>query len=106
MVRGADAVPGLGEFRAQLPWVFGRTYPLAPAVARIVAGIERRSAHVYAQAWLRALPVVRGVLPWFTAQAGRQHSAATEQLFAAAGPTASGAVGAGGAADVAARTRA
>lgn len=105
MVRGADAVPGLGEFRSQLPWVFGRTYPLEPSVARIVAGIERRSAHVYAQAWLRALPAVRGVLPWFAAQAGRQHAAATERLFAAAGPAAQGAVGAGGAADVAARTR-
>jgi NAD(P)-dependent dehydrogenase (short-subunit alcohol dehydrogenase family) len=104
MVRGADAVPGLGEFRAQLPWVFGRTYPLAPSVARIVVGIERRSAHVYAQPWLRAMPVVRGVLPWFAAQAGRRHAAQAEALIAQAGPAASRAVGAGGAADTARRS--
>jgi NAD(P)-dependent dehydrogenase (short-subunit alcohol dehydrogenase family) len=103
MVRGADAVPGLGEFRAQLPWVFGRTYPLPPSVARIVGGIERRSAHVYAQAWLRALPLARGVLPLLAAQAGRRHAADVERLGAAAGPDASRAVGAGGAADAAAR---
>ena len=102
MVRGADAVPGLGEFRSTLPWVFGRTYPLVPSVTRLVAGIERRSAHVYAQAWLRALPVVRGALPWVAVQGGRGHVAEAEQRMAAAGTRGSQAVGAGGAADSAA----
>lgn len=46
MVRGADALPGLGRMRAELPWVFGRTYPLEPAVERMATGIERRNAHV------------------------------------------------------------
>jgi NAD(P)-dependent dehydrogenase (short-subunit alcohol dehydrogenase family) len=41
MVRGADAVPGLGEFRAQLPWVFGRTVPARPGGGRILAAVER-----------------------------------------------------------------
>jgi NAD(P)-dependent dehydrogenase (short-subunit alcohol dehydrogenase family) len=102
MVRGADAVAGLGQFRAQLPGLLGRTYPLEPAVARIVAGIERRSSHVYAQAWLRALPVVRGALPWIVVRSSAGRAAEAERLLAAAGPEATRQVGAGGAADRAA----
>lgn len=105
MVRGADAVPGLGEFRSTLPWVFGRTYPLVPSVTRLVAGIERRSAHVYAQAWLRALPAVRGLLPWVAVQGGRAHVAEAEQRMVATGTRGSQAVGAGGDADSAAVRR-
>lgn len=103
MVRGADAVPGLGEFRAQLPWVLGRTYPLAPTVARIVDGVERRAVHVYAQPWLRVLPVVRGALPGVVALGGAGRAAEAERRLAAAGPDATHAVGAGGAADRAGR---
>lgn len=102
MVRGTDAVVGLGQFRAQLPGLLGRTYPLEPAVARIVAGIERRSSHVYAQAWLRALPVGRGALPWIVVRSSAGRAAEAERLLAAAGPEATRQVGAGGAADRAA----
>lgn len=63
MVRNADRQAGLGEMRAGLPWVFGRTYPLAPAVARLADGLAGRKAHVYGQAWLRLVPVIRGLLP-------------------------------------------
>lgn len=103
MVRGADAVPGLGDFRHQLPWVLGRTYPLGPAVARLVDGLERRAVHVYAQPWLRLLPVVRGVLPGIVALGGAARAAEAERRLAAAGPDATRAVGAGGAADRAGR---
>ena len=103
MVRGADAVPGLGHYRKQLPWVFGRTYALEPAVARIVDGIARRSAHVYAQAWLRLLPTVRGLLPAGVARVGAKHAPEAERVLTAAGPDALRPVGAGGAADLAAR---
>jgi NAD(P)-dependent dehydrogenase (short-subunit alcohol dehydrogenase family) len=103
MVRGADAVPGLGEHRAQLPWLLGRTYPLEPAVARVVRGVERRAPHVYAQAWLRALPLVRAALPGVVARVGSRHAAEAERVLLTAGPGASQAVGAGGAADLAAR---
>lgn len=103
MLRGADAVPGLGEYRAQLPWVFGRTYPLEPAVARVVRGIERRSPHVYPQPWLRALQTVRGALPGGVARVGARHAPDAERVMLAAGPEAGRAVGAGGAADLAAR---
>jgi NAD(P)-dependent dehydrogenase (short-subunit alcohol dehydrogenase family) len=54
-VRAADADDALRQLRAGLPWPAGRTAPLDPAVARIVAGIGRRSAHIYAQRWVRGL---------------------------------------------------
>lgn len=96
MVRGADATPGLGEFRARLPWVFGRTYPLVPAVARLADGIERRSVHVYAQAWLRALPAVRGILPAVVAASTSRQVATAEAALVAGGAAATRPVGAGG----------
>lgn len=99
MVRGADAVPGLGELRTELPWVLGRTYPLVPAVARLVDGIERRSRHVYAQRWLRVLPAVRGALPWIVDLGGRRGVPEAERLMRENGAGATRAVGAGGAAD-------
>jgi NAD(P)-dependent dehydrogenase (short-subunit alcohol dehydrogenase family) len=99
MVRGADATPGLGEFRAQLPGVFARTYPLAPAVARIADGIARRRRHVYAQPWLRLLPGVRGVMPWVVERTSGGMAAEAERALSAAGVEATRAVGAGGSAD-------
>lgn len=96
MVRGADATPGLGEFRAQLPWVFGRTYPLGPATARLADGIARRSAHVYAQRWLRAVPLVRGILPGVVARTQVGQAARAETALARGGAAATRPVGAGG----------
>jgi len=55
MVRGADQDEVLRDMRARLPWPANRTAPLAPAVERIVAGMARRSPHIYAQPWVRAL---------------------------------------------------
>ena len=55
MVRGADQDEVLRDMRARLPWPAGRTAPLAPAIERIVAGMARRSPHIYAQPWVRAL---------------------------------------------------
>ncbi len=48
MVRGADQDDVMRELRSRLPWPANKTYPLGPAVDRIVAGIERRSSHVRA----------------------------------------------------------
>ncbi|MBW5425748.1 SDR family NAD(P)-dependent oxidoreductase, partial [Streptomyces sp. BG9H] len=62
MVRGADQDDVMRELRQRLPWPSNKTYPLGPAVDRLVAGIERRSAHVYAQWWLRGMQGVRGYL--------------------------------------------
>lgn len=95
MVRGADALPGLGRMRAELPWVFGRTYPLEPAVERMATGIERRNTHVYAQAWLRAVPLLRGLAPALVMRSVRG-LADHERTIRAAGAGATAAVGAGG----------
>ena len=68
MVLAADADPALRALRRSLPGPFGKTYPVRPAVARLVAGIERRSPHVYAQAWLRVMGAVRGQAPGIVAR--------------------------------------
>jgi NAD(P)-dependent dehydrogenase (short-subunit alcohol dehydrogenase family) len=99
MVRGADAVPGVARRRAQLPPPFNRTYPLPAAVARLVAGIERRAVHIYAPAWVGALVPIRGLLPALAARAGRrQYGTADAATPRAAGPD-SLPVGPGGRAD-------
>ena len=103
MVRGADRVAGLGEQRAKLPFPFGRTYPAGPSVARLVDGVERRSRHVYAQPWIRAILVGRGVVPFAVRRVAARRAALTERAIRdAADPQATLPVGPGGAADRAA----
>ncbi len=99
MVRGADDIPGLGEARASIPGPFGKTYPLAPAVRRIVDGITRRSAHIYAQRWLRGLNWMRAITPTVAARLPAKRLAAADAAISAAGVEATFPVGAGGAAD-------
>lgn len=100
MVRGADADDLLREVRQQLPWPTNKTYELSPAVDRLVAGIERRSAHVYAQWWLRGMQSIRGYLPSFIGVIGQRQLAKFQpRLDAAEGGAGAGLVGAGGAAD-------
>ncbi|MFJ8132601.1 SDR family oxidoreductase [Streptomyces hydrogenans] len=101
MVRGADQDDVMKELRQRLPWPSNRTYPLGPAVDRIVAGIERRSAHVYAQWWLRGMQSVRGYLPSVIATVGQREMRRFEPRLAS---VSKGLVGAGGAADEQART--
>ncbi|MFI8966310.1 SDR family oxidoreductase [Streptomyces sp. NPDC053493] len=102
MVRGADQDDVMRELRSRLPWPSNRTYPLGPAVDRIVAGIERRSAHVYAQWWLRGMQSSRGYLPGIIATVGRREMQRFEPRLAS---VSKGLVGAGGAADEQARGR-
>jgi NAD(P)-dependent dehydrogenase (short-subunit alcohol dehydrogenase family) len=105
MVRGADATPGLGEFRSKLPGPFARTYPLGPAVTRIADGVAARRRSVYAQAWLRLLPGVRGALPWVVERSSMGLVPDAERALAAAGPGSTHPVGAGGRADQEARAQ-
>ena len=71
MVRGADQDTVLAEMRARLPWPANKTGKLEPAVDRLTAGIMRRSAHVYGQAWVRGMQwLPRGVLPAAIARRG------------------------------------
>jgi NAD(P)-dependent dehydrogenase (short-subunit alcohol dehydrogenase family) len=100
MVRGADQDDVMRELRQRLPWPSNKTYPLGPAVDRIVAGIERRAPHVYGQWWLRGMQGVRGYLPGLIATVGqremRRFAPRLERVR-------TGLVGAGGAADEASR---
>ncbi|NBM19226.1 SDR family oxidoreductase [Streptomyces sp. GC420] len=96
MVRGADQDDVMRELRQRLPWPTNRTYPLGPAVDRIVDGIERRSPHVYAQWWLRGMQSVRGYLPGMIATLGKRDMRRFEPRLAG---VRKGLVGAGGAAD-------
>ncbi|WP_327683324.1 SDR family oxidoreductase [Streptomyces sp. NBC_00467] len=102
LVRGADQDDVMRELRQRLPWPSNRTYPLGPAVDRIVAGIERRSAHVYGQGWLRGMQSLRGYLPPVIGLVGQREMKRFEPRLAS---VAKGLVGAGGAADEAARTQ-
>lgn len=101
MVRGADQDDVMRELRHSLPWPANRTYPLGPAVDRLVAGIERRSAHVYGQWWLRGMQPVRGCLPSLVGVLGQREM---RRFAPRLRGVRTGLVGAGGAADEAART--
>ncbi|GAA2747859.1 SDR family oxidoreductase [Kitasatospora cinereorecta] len=103
MVRGADQDTVLRQMRARLPWPANKTYPLGPAVDRLVAGIARRSPHVYAQAWLRGMQPIRWMLPGLIAAVGSRDVARLEPELKATADTRLAPVGAGGAADASAR---
>lgn len=104
MVRGADEDDALRQLRGRLPWPANRTYPLEPAVERLVAGIARRSPHVYAQWWLRGMQSVRGYLPAVIGgPLGRREMRRVAPVLARGAGTRRGLVGRGGAADEAAR---
>ncbi|WP_405820680.1 SDR family oxidoreductase [Streptomyces sp. NBC_01390] len=100
MVRGADQDDVMRELRQRLPWPAGKTYPLGPAVDRLVAGIERRSSHVYGQWWLRGMQGVRGYLPGLIGAVGQREVGRFSGRLQGMG---TGLVGAGGAADEEAR---
>lgn len=65
-----------------------------------MAGIERRSAHVYAQWWLRGMQSVRGCLPAVIGVVGQREMKRFGPRLEGVGK---GLVGAGGAADESAR---
>ncbi|MEU7635545.1 MULTISPECIES: SDR family oxidoreductase [unclassified Streptomyces] len=100
MVRGADREDLMRELRSRLPWPSNKTYPLGPAVDRIVAGIERRSPHVYGQWWLRGMQSVRGYLPSLIGTVGQREMRRFGDRLDGFRP---GLVGAGGEADEKAR---
>jgi NAD(P)-dependent dehydrogenase (short-subunit alcohol dehydrogenase family) len=101
MVRGADQDDVMRELRQRLPWPSNKTYPLGPAVDRLVAGVERRAPHVYGQWWLRGMQGVRGYLPGLIATVGRREM---RRFAPRLERVRTGLVGAGGAADEASRS--
>ncbi|HEY8982840.1 MAG TPA: SDR family oxidoreductase [Streptomyces sp.] len=102
MVRGADQDDVMRELRGRLPWPANKTYPLGPAVERIVDGIERRSSHVYGQWWLRGMQGVRGYLPGVIGSVGGREM---RRVAPKVSGMRVGLVGAGGSADEEARSR-
>ena len=99
MVRGTDAVTALRDMRATAPYPINRTYPLAPTVDRIAAGISQRAPFVYAQPWIRIAAVTRGLMPSLSARFGGVGVAEAESALFEAGTDATLPVGAGGSAD-------
>jgi NAD(P)-dependent dehydrogenase (short-subunit alcohol dehydrogenase family) len=68
MTRAAAEDPVFNEMRARLPWPANHTAPLAPAVARLTAGIARRKPHIYGQPWIRPLQwLPRAAVPYVIA---------------------------------------
>lgn len=109
MVRGADARSGLVGMRRRISGPIGKTYPLSDVTSAVVQGVERRSRHVTVPSWVRALLLLRGPLAPLLDRQGRREVPAIEQQMLAAieregVAAASAPVGAGGAADSAARS--
>ncbi|GAB2621538.1 SDR family oxidoreductase [Streptomyces capparidis] len=104
MVRAAFADEALVGMRRTLPWPVNRVCPLEPAVERLADGIARRAPHVYGQWWLRMMQPVRGSLPSVVAVGAPRRLARFRDALETMEVT--GPVGAGGAADAAARAAA
>lgn len=110
MVRGADARAGVGTVRRRVGGPVGRTYPLSDVATAVAQGVERRARHVTVPGWIRALLLLRGPLAPLIDRQGRRDVPALEREMAAAieregAASATAPVGAGGAADSAARAR-
>jgi NAD(P)-dependent dehydrogenase (short-subunit alcohol dehydrogenase family) len=108
MVRGADERSGIAGMRQRLSGPAGRTYPLSDVADAVTQGVERRARHVTVPSWVRAVIALRGLLaPLLDRQARRQVPEIERQMHAVierdGAAAASAPVGAGGAADSAAR---
>jgi NAD(P)-dependent dehydrogenase (short-subunit alcohol dehydrogenase family) len=62
MVREGERMAGFSRMKNGLPNPISRTYPLEPAIATTVRGIERRSRKIVFPRFLHALMAARGVL--------------------------------------------
>jgi NAD(P)-dependent dehydrogenase (short-subunit alcohol dehydrogenase family) len=101
MVRGAYSNEGLEKMRGSMPYPLNRTYPVGPAAERLAEGIARRAPHVYGQGWVRLLQPLRWTVPGLVGRFGPARIARYREEIASGLDTTL--VGAGGAADTAAR---
>ncbi|MFD4029447.1 SDR family oxidoreductase [Streptomyces sp. NPDC058637] len=63
MIRAGDTSRAMRAVRSALPWPASRTYPAPEAAEHLIRGVERRSAVVYAQPWVRGVRLARPWLP-------------------------------------------
>ena len=109
MVRGADDAAGhRPAMRQRISGPAGKTYPLSDVAAAVAQGVERRARHVTVPGWVRALLALRGVIaPLLSARAASRsppRARVAQTVIDRDGAAAATApVGAGGAADSAAR---
>lgn len=106
MVRGADARHG--GMRKRLSGPLGKTSSLDEAVAGLVAGVERRAEVIVVPSWLRVVRLLRGPFAWLVDRGARRNVGEVEDRMIAeiaqrGAAEVTAPVGAGGAADSAAR---
>ena len=99
MIRDADRYDVLRELRLHMPAPARRVYPVEIVAARLVKGLERRRAAVYAPAWLRLAQPIRPAMPPVVLRVARR---ALPRLEASGSVPYTGPLGAGGRADRAA----
>ena len=105
MVRGADRTELGSGMRAMLKGPLARTYPVSAAAEAVVRGIEHRSRIVVCPRWLTALIAIRPLLPWLTELTLKRDIAEFDRIAEREAATrGSDPVGAGGEAELAART--
>jgi NAD(P)-dependent dehydrogenase (short-subunit alcohol dehydrogenase family) len=108
MVRGADERSGIGTMRRRVAGPMSRTYPLSDVATAVATGVERRARHLMVPGWVRALLLLRGPLASLLDRGGRREVQGIERelldvIEREGAEAASAPVGAGGAADSAAR---
>ncbi|MGW2787464.1 SDR family oxidoreductase [Streptomyces populi] len=93
MIRAGDGFAALRALRSALPWPASRTHPATQVAERLVRGVERRSAAVYPQQWVRG---VRFVRPWLPPLVVLRARRLARRLDEDGGVEDSGLLGAGG----------
>jgi NAD(P)-dependent dehydrogenase (short-subunit alcohol dehydrogenase family) len=105
MVRGAERLELSTAMKATLSGPLAKTYPVSAAAEAVVRGIERRSRIVACPRWLIPLMWLKPILPRLTEQKLRQDIARFDEIAEReARERGSEPVGAGGAAERAARS--
>jgi len=108
MVRGADARAGMGGMRKEISGPFRRTYSLDDVAQAVARGVECRARWVVVPSWVRAMLMLRGPLGPLADLGARRRVPALErrmleEVERQGAEAAFAPVGAGGAADRAAR---
>ena len=103
MVRGGDKT-ALGAMRAEIRGPLAKTHPVSAAAEAVVRGIDRRSRIVACPRWLIPLMWAKPLLPALTRAGMGKHIPRFDAL--AESEAGIGPVGAGGAAEAAARDKA